>query len=139
MTLRDWEEMPEEEADRLFDATIRELLRQAKEELKNKPKPAMKVMNPKAIQDVMFAYNAIKELTKGIDAKVMYNIDPDVGRAEIYVKCVSLVVDKPDVFLAVAEKMPYLNASTNVDGTLDFNFDLFDMMIEYDKDGNIIE
>lgn len=139
MTLRDWEEMPEEEFDKIFDATMREMLKKIKEDLKNKPQPAMKVINPKAVRDVMFVYNTMKELTKGTNAEVFYDIDPDVGRAEVYVRCVSFVADKPDVFLAVADKMPYLNASTNTDGTLDFNFDLFDMMIEYDKDGNIIE
>lgn len=139
MTLRDWEEMPEEEFDKIFDATMRELLRQVKEEEKNKPTPVMRVINPKVVQDVTFVCNAMKELTKGTDAKVTFGFNDAFNTAWVDVRARNFVVNNPIVFLVAASKIPGLEADTSTDGTVDICFTRHNLMIEYDESGNEIK
>lgn len=137
MTLRDWEEMPEEEFDEVFNEILRQIIKQAEEDAKNKPPVATTIMDPKKIQDVIYVYNVMKSLTEGTGANVSYNIDED-GLASVYVTAKNFATDKIDLFLRAASKMPNLDAATKLDGTVYFGFNLQNIAIEYDKDGNVI-
>ena len=139
MTLRDWEEMPEEESDKLFDEMMKQMFEQAKKDLANKPRPAMRIMDPKVIQDVLYMYNTMKELTRGTDAKVTCEFDEACSMASVIVRARSLVVENPTVFLAAVSKMPGFEVSPMIDGTIDFCFSRHRLMIEYDQNGNEIK
>lgn len=138
-TLRDFDEMPDDEFDALFDATMRAMLEQAREDLKKKPEPFVRIMDPNAVQDVLFVYKLMQEMTKGTDAKVFCEFDEKCGSAAVYVKTVSFVAQDSAAFLVATEKMPGFFASASTDGTIDFTFTKWHIMKEYDKDGNEIK
>lgn len=139
MTLRDFEEMPEPEFDEMFDSMIEALLEQAGKDLEGREKPVTRIVNPDVVKDVLFVYNTMKELIRGIDVKMAVEYDEKCNMASVYVRGKNIEINNPTLFMLAATKMPQLDISPNLDGSVDLLFTVHNLMIEYDKNGNVIK